>query len=214
MASEIRLHDYWRSTASYRIRIALHLAGLAYEAVPVDLLAGTQRSEAHHALNPLDQVPVLEIDGAHLTQSMAILDYLEDTGRVALRPDDPLATARMRAICQAVACDIHPVCNLRVVSHAVELTGRPETREDWMRHFIRPGLAAVETMLGAFDGPYCLGPKLTQADVVLIPQLYNAARWNVEIGDLTRVAEVAENCARLPAFAAAHPDRCAPAAGA
>ncbi|TYC61804.1 maleylacetoacetate isomerase [Rhodobacterales bacterium] len=207
MPERIRLYDYWRSTASYRVRIGLNLAGLAYEAISVDLLAGEQTTPEHHARNPLEQVPVLEIDGLRLTQSLAIRDYLDDTGRLDLRPADPKLTARMRAICLAIACDIHPVCNLRVASHAAHLTGRSETRAEWMQRFIRPGLAAVETMLGAFEGPYCLGAVMSQADLVLIPHLYNAARWSVDIGDLARIAEIADNCARLPAFVAAHPDQ-------
>ncbi|QEW21018.1 Maleylpyruvate isomerase [Marinibacterium anthonyi] len=193
------LYDYWRSSASWRVRIALNLAGLAWESRPVDLVAGDQRGAAHVARNPQALVPVLEIDGLRLTQSLAMLDYLEATGRVALTPKDPGQAARMRAIALAIACDIHPVCNLRVAAHAVQITGREETRAEWMRHFIRPGLEAVEAMLDD-TGPYCLGPDLTQADLCLIPQLYNAARWGVPTDDLPRVTRVAAACADLEAF--------------
>ena len=205
------LHDYWRSTASYRVRIALGLAGIAWQAVPVDLVAGAQRAPAHLARNPQGLVPVLEIDGLQLTQSIAILDYLEDTGRVRLRPADAGDLARMRSVVQAVAADLHPVCNLRVAAHVVAMTGQEAARGDWMRHFIRPGLEAVEQMLCP-DGPYAMGAALTQADLVLIPQLYNAARWGVETRDLPRLTRVAAACADLPAFEAARPEQVKPVA--
>ncbi|NDW02242.1 maleylacetoacetate isomerase [Salipiger sp. PrR002] len=207
---EAVLFDYWRSTASWRVRIALNLAGIDWESHPVDLLAGDQRGAAHLARNPQGLVPVLEIDGLALTQSLAILDYLEDTGRVALRPSDPAQAARMRSIAQAIACDLHPVCNLRVAAHAAALTGQDDTRGDWMRHFIRPGLEAVEALLDD-TGPYCIGETLTQADLCLIPQLYNAARWGVETGDLPRITRVAGACASLDAFRRAEPEAMQPA---
>lgn len=196
---EALLYDYWRSSASWRVRIALNLSGLDWESRPVDLLSGEQRGADHLARNPQGLVPVLEIDGLRLTQSLAILDYLEDTGRLSLRPSEPAEAARMRAIAQAIACDLHPVCNLRVASHAAALTGQEETRADWMRHFIRPGLEAVEALLDE-SGPYCMGAALTQADLCLIPQLYNAARWGVPSDDLPRITRVARACAGLDAF--------------
>ncbi|MCA0998244.1 maleylacetoacetate isomerase [Alloyangia pacifica] len=207
---EAVLYDYWRSTASWRVRIALNLAGIDWESHSVDLLAGNQRGAAHLARNPQGLVPVLEIDGLALTQSLAILDYLEDTGRVSLRPSEPAQAARMRSIAQAIACDLHPVCNLRVAAHAAALTGQDDTRGDWMRHFIRPGLEAVEALLDD-TGPYCIGETLTQADLCLIPQLYNAARWGVETGDLPRITRVAGACASLDAFRRAEPEAMHPA---
>ncbi|WP_353474373.1 maleylacetoacetate isomerase [Salipiger sp. H15] len=208
---EAVLYDYWRSTASWRVRIALNVAGIDWESRPVDLLVGDQRGAEHLGRNPQGLLPVLEIDGLRLTQSLAILDYLEDTGRVSLRPSEPAQAARMRAIAQAIACDLHPVCNLRVAAHAVALTGRDETRAEWMRHFIRPGLEAVEALLDE-AGPYCSGPTLTQADLCLIPQLYNAARWGVPTGDLPRITRVARACEGLGAFRKAAAEAMQPAA--
>lgn len=205
------LYDYWRSSASWRVRIALTLSGIDWECRPVDLMAGDQRCAAHLARNPQGLVPVLEIDGLRLTQSLAILDYLEETGRLSLRPEAPAQAARMRAIALAIACDVHPVCNLRVAAHAAALTGQDDTRADWMRHFIRPGLEAVEALLDE-TGPYCMGAALTQADLCLIPQLYNAARWGVETSDLTRITRVARACAELDAFRRAAPEARLPAA--
>ena len=198
-APEAVLYDYWRSTASWRVRIALNLSGICWQSHPVDLLAGEQGSEAHLARNPQGLVPVLDIDGHRLTQSLAILDYLEATGRVSLVPDEPALAARMRAVSMAIACDLHPVCNLRVAAHAVALTGREETRGDWMRHFIRTGLETVERMLDP-EGSFCVGASPTQADLCLFPQLYNATRWNVTVDDLPRIQRVARNCENLAAF--------------
>ncbi len=206
---EVVLYDYWRSTASYRLRIALNLAGIAYRAVPLDLAAGEQGAADHLARNPQGLVPVLDIDGLRLTQSMAVLDYLEDMGHLSLRPAVPAEVARMRTVVQAVACDIHPVCNLRVLSRAEQISGRTEARTEWSRHFIRTGLEAVERMLDA-TGPYAMGARLSQADIVLIPQLYNAARWGVTTVDLPRITRVAATCAPLPAFVAAHPETVRP----
>ncbi|ETA52275.1 maleylacetoacetate isomerase [Ponticoccus alexandrii] len=207
---EAVLYDYWRSSASWRVRIALNLAGIDWQSRPVDLLAHEQRGVDHLVRNPQGLVPVLEIDGLRLTQSLAILDYFEETGRVSLRPSDPGQAARMRAIAQAIACDLHPVCNLRVAAHAAALTGRENTSGDWMRHFIRPGLDAIEPLLDQ-NGPYCMGVALTQADLCLIPQLYNAVRWGVETADLPRITRVAQACAGLDAFRKANPEAMQPA---
>ncbi len=204
----IRLYDYWRSSASYRVRIALGLAGLDWDSVPVDLVAGTQRSAEHLGRNPQGLVPVLEIDGLRLTQSLAILEYLDETRGLGLLPDDPADRARVRALAHAIAMEIHPVCNLGVARHAVDASGGAITMEGWMQHFIAPGLTAVEAMVD--DGDFCFGDGVTLADICLVPQLYNARRWGIDLAPLPRIRRIESALAEIPAFADAHPDRARP----
>lgn len=201
----ITLYDYWRSSASYRVRIALGLAGLDWQAVPVDLVKGQHRAPAHLARNPQGLVPVLEIDGLRLTQSLAIIDYLDETRGLGLLPATPEARARVRAIAHAIAVDIHPVCNLGTARYAVARSQGGITMETWMQHFIAPGLAAVETMLGG--GAYCWGEGVTLADLCLLPQVYNARRWQVDMSAMPRIERVVATLEQIPAFAAAHPDK-------
>lgn len=210
--SEVVLYDYWRSSASYRLRIALNLAGIAYRAVPVDLAAGEQRSPEHLARNPQGFVPVLEIDGQRLTQSLAILDYLEETRSLGLLPADRARRAKVRALAQSVAVDVHPVCNLQVAKHAMLISGgREDMPRAWMQHFISPGLKAFEALLQDFPpAPFCAGDAPGLADICLVPQLYNARRWQADLSGLTRVLAVEAACARHPAFATAHPDAVRP----
>ena len=201
------LYDYWRSSASYRVRIALNLAGIEYDTVVVDLLDKSHKSEAHLKRNPQGQVPALEIDGHMLTQSLAIIDYLADVRGLMVWPSDPFSKAKAQALAHTIAMDIHPVCNLSVVTYAAELSGKDEAREDWMRRFIRPGLVAFETQLKAFgQNLFCCGETPMMPDFCLIPQIYNANRWGADISDLPQLGAVAEACAALPAFQAAHPD--------
>ncbi len=205
----ILLHDYWRSSTSYRVRIGLNLLGLGYESQSVDLTKGEQRGETNLARNPQGLVPALEIDGHLLTQSLAILEYLDETRGAGWLPGDTAGRARVRAISQAVAVDIHPVCNLRVARHAETKGGIPIA--EWMGHFIPLGLEGVEGLLARGDtGRFCHGDSVSLADICLVPQVYNARRWNVPLDAFPRVRAVAEVCEVLPAFAAAHPDKVAP----
>jgi len=206
--AETVLFDYWRSTASYRVRIALNLAGIDYVSETVDLPSGAHKQPKHLARNPQGFVPVLQIDGLHLTQSLAILDYLDSTHDMGLLPARPGDRAKMMALAHAIAVDIHPVCNLQVASYAAEITNDQKgIREQWMHRFIRPGLVAFEALLVDYNQtPYCCGDTPGLADICLIPQLYNAHRWGVDISDLPRILTAQAACAKLPAFINAHPD--------
>ncbi|UWQ75000.1 maleylacetoacetate isomerase [Leisingera sp. M658] len=203
------LYDYWRSSASYRLRIALNLGGIEYTSVPVDLVKGEHKSPEHLARNPQGFVPVLEIDGLRLTQSLGILDYLDETRNLGLLPIDPGLRARARALAHSVAVDVHPVCNLQVARHATQLSsGAADMPKAWMQHFIRPGLQAFEALLADFSqSPFCIGKVPGLADICLMPQLYNARRWEVDFANLPRICAVETACAAHPAFAAAHPDQ-------
>ncbi len=205
--SAVILYDYWRSSASYRVRIALNLAGIAYQAVPVDLLKGDHKSPEHIARNPQGLVPALLINGALLTQSLAIIEYLEETvPSLKLLPTDPIARAKVRAIAHAIAMDIHPVCNMSVVKHVTDLVGNVDaTRIVWMNKFIGAGLAAVEKMLENSPGPLCYGSTPTLADICLIPQIYNARRWGVDISGLPRINAIEAQLAENAAFRSAYP---------
>lgn len=206
--SETILYDYWRSSASYRVRIALNMTGISYRSVSVDLVRGAQKLPEHLARNPQGFVPVLDIDGQQFTQSLAILEYLDTTRGLGLLPTAPAPRAKAQALAQAIAVDLHPVCNLHVVKAVAGLMqNREGIREEWMGRFIRPGLQAFEIMLGGFaQAPFCTGDTPGLADLCLIPQLYNADRWGVGYSDLPRILAVRDACAEIPAFADAHPD--------
>jgi maleylacetoacetate isomerase len=202
------LYDYWRSSASYRVRIALNLLGIGYDAVPVNLLGKEHKSPGHLARNPQGAVPVFDIDGLRLTQSLSIIEYLHETRPGArLLPDDPQGRARVRALSYAIAMDIHPVCNLGVIGHVMQLTGGGDAaRSAWMKKFIGEGLAALEIMLDdKATGRFCHGDSPTMADLCLVPQVYNALRWEADIASLNRINTIAAACAELPAFQAASP---------
>ncbi len=205
--SAATLYDYWRSSASYRLRIALNMAEIGYDQIPVDLTKGEHRSPEHLKRNPQGLVPVLEIDGLRLTQSLAILDYLDQTRGLNLLPKDPAARAKAQALAHSIAVDIHPVCNLKVAKFATELSGgREDMPGAWMRQFIRPGLEAFEVLLGGFEQcPYATGDAPGLADICLMPQMYNARRWEVDLSGLDRVLAIEAACAENPAFATAHP---------
>ncbi len=200
----IKLYDYWRSSASYRVRIALGLAGESWETVIVNLLEAEQLSDAHLSRNPQGLVPVLEIDGNRFTQSLAQIEYIDETRGLGLLLADPVDRAEVRALSYAVAMDIHPVCNLRVVKWAVEHSGNQISKEGWMQHFIGEGLAAYEDMVQG--GPFSYGDRITLADVCLMPQLYNAQRWGVNLADLPKITRIKDSLDQIPAFQNAHPD--------
>ena len=203
------LYDYWRSSASYRVRIALNLKGIAHEAISVDLLQKEHGAADHLARNPQGFVPALQIDGQMMTQSLAIIEYLEArTPAPALLPDDAGEIARLRAIAYAIAMEIHPICNPSVVArHAADFDGSDEDRQAWMRHFIDKGLRAVEQLADhASTGNFLHGAAPGLADCVLVPQIYNARRWGVGLDAMPRLVAIDNACRALPAFAAAAPE--------
>jgi maleylacetoacetate isomerase len=209
--NEVVLYDYWRSSASFRVRIALNMLRIDYRTVPVNLLDGSHRNADYLKLNPQGLVPTLVIDGMALTQSLSIIEYLAEVRpESGLLPREPAGRQRVRALAYAVAMDIHPVCNMHVAAHLMTLTDKANAREEWMKHFIADGLRKLEVMLLDRDGRFCFGDAPTMADLCLVPQLYNARRWQVDIADFKRILDIDGKCAELPAFQAAHPDQVKP----
>lgn len=204
------LFDYFRSSASYRVRIALNLKGIAYEAVPVNLLEGAQRAEEYRRRNPQGLVPMLEIDGHRLTQSLAIILYLDGTRpQPPLLPPDPAdaAQARALALALAVACDIHPLNNLRVLKYLKDELDQPqEARDAWYRHWVTEGFDALEAMAAPRAGRFLFGDSPTLADICLVPQMFNARRFDVPLDDYPTLVRADAEANRLEAFARAHPD--------
>mgnify|MGYP003624528409 CR=1 FL=1 len=205
----MKLYSYWRSTTSYRVRAALNLKGVAYETVPVDLVAGDQRSREYTALNPGAGVPTLVLDdGTVLTQSMAILEYIDATWPgPRLIPADALTRAQVMAAAHTVALDIHPVNNLRLIAQLKTRFGAtPEQAQDWMCHWMVQGFSALEAQLDP-DTAFAFGHKPDLADLCIVAQCYNARRWGVALGDFPKVARIEAACLKVPAIAAAHPDQ-------
>ena len=203
------LYDYYRSSAAYRVRIALNLKGVDYERRPVNLVESEQRSDEYRSLNPLGLVPMLDIDGHRLTQSLAIINYLDlRFPNVPLIPAAAAERAHVVAMCLTVACDIHPLDNLRVLKYLKNEMGHSQEEVDrWYAHWIREGLPALEAMAAPKAGKFLFGNGPSAADVCLVPQLYNARRFNVPIDDFPTLLRAEENANKLEAFAAAHPDR-------
>ena len=203
------LHGYWRSGAAYRVRIALALKGLAYETQGHDLRTGAQKAADYVALNPQGMVPALQIDGAVLTQSPAILEWLEETNpQPPLLPDDALSRARVRAMAALIACDIHPLNNLRVGKSLREDFGADQAAVDaWAARWIVQGFTALEALVERDGQGWCFGDTPTLADVCLIPQIYSAHRFNVSLDAFPRLQAIDAAAQAHPAFIAAHPDR-------
>jgi len=204
----LKLHSAWRASAPYRVRIGLNLKGVAYEVAPVDLVAGQQKSEAYHAVNAQDLVPSLVLeDGRVLTQSLSILEWLEETQPgPALLPADAFDRQVVRAMAFIVACDIHPVNNLRILKALAGLGVEEPARHSWARRWISEGFAALEPMIARHGAGYAFGDAPTLADACLVPQVYNAARFAVDLTPFPAIAAAAARAGEHPAIAAAHPN--------
>lgn len=206
------LHGYWRSSAAYRVRIALALKGLAYGQAAHDLLGGEQRAPDYLGLAPQGLVPALECaedgPGTVLTQSLAIIEWLEERHPAPpLLPAEAGARAVVRAMALAVACDIHPLNNLRVLRALKTDYGLDDAaRDGWVARWIGEGFAALETQVARHGGAFCFGDAPGMADCCLIPQIYNARRFHVDLDGFPRLMAVEANCLALPAFAAAAPE--------
>ena len=207
----MKLYSYFRSSASFRVRIALALKGLPYDYVPVHLAKGHQLQEDFVAVNADALVPVLEVDGLRLTQSMAIMEFLDEQfPQTPLMPQEAAGKARVRALSQSIACEIHPLNNLRVLKY---LTGPLKLDENskntWYHHWVRSGLEAFEKQLHhPATGRFCHGDHVSMADCVLVPQIFNAKRFKVDLSGLDRTLQIFEACMALPAFQAAQPSAC------
>lgn len=203
----MKLYSYWRSTTSYRVRIALNLKELDYDVVPVDLTAGAQKSDDYVALNPIKGVPTLITDtGTVLTQSMAILGYLDEIAPApALLPqDDPEQRARISAAALVFATDVHPVNNLKVVNKVRDLSDA-DTAVDWMQYWMVEGFQAFEALI-EMDTDFSFGAVPTFADICLVAQVFNARRWGLDLSPFPRLNDIEKKCLAQPAFDAARPE--------
>jgi maleylpyruvate isomerase len=205
----MKLHGYFRSSASYRVRIALNLKGLRAEQLPCHLRKGEQRAPAFLAINPQGLVPALQNDaGATLTQSLAIIEWLDETHpEPPLLPNDPLRRAKVRAFAQVLACDTHPVQNLKVLARLRELGVAEDKVTGWAGWANREGLAACEKLIAGEPGPFCFGSAPTLADLCLVPQLANARRFGVDVNAFPRLLKAEAVAKAMPAFADAAPDK-------
>ena len=211
MLSAMKLHNYFRSSASFRVRIALELKGLDYDYIAVHIATGDHRREPYATLCADTLVPMLEVNGQKLSQSMAIIEYLDEMHPVpSLIPADALGRAKVRALAQSIACEIHPVNNLRVLKYlANDLQVGEDAKNNWYRHWCRTGLDAFERQLAQLaPSTFCYGNAPTLADCCLVPQMFNAARFNVNVDGLPRAQAAYDACMALPAFQKAQPSAC------
>ncbi|SCK58911.1 maleylpyruvate isomerase [Variovorax sp. HW608] len=207
----MKLHNYFRSSASFRVRIALHLKGLDFEYIPVHIARGDHKTGPFSAISPDMLVPLLDDDGERLTQSMAIIEYLDEVyPEPALLPHDPVGRAKVRALSQSIACEIHPLNNLRVLKYLVrELKLDDDAKNAWYRHWVREGLLAFERQLALLPaGTYCYGSTPTMADCCLVPQIFNGQRFDCDFSGLPRTMAAFEACMQLEAFQRAQPSQC------
>lgn len=203
------LHSAWRATAPYRVRIGLQLKACDYDYVAIDLIAGQQREPAYRAVNPQGLTPALDLgDGHVLTQSLAILEWLEETRpNPPILPRSALDRAAVRAMAGIIACDIHPLNNTRVTRRLNQLGLSQETINDWIQGWIRDGFDALEPMVEKHGGHYAFGDSPTMADCCLVPQVYSARRFELDLAPWPLLTAAADRAAQHPAFQAAHPNR-------
>ncbi len=211
MLSGMKLHSYFRSSASFRVRIALEFKGLSYEYIAVHIARGDHKKEPYTALSADTLVPLLEVGGEKLSQSMAIIEYLDEMHPTpALLPTDAVGRAKVRALAQSIACEIHPLNNLRVLKYLVrELKVGEDAKNTWYRHWCREGLKAFERQLNPLPAStYCYGDSPTLADCCLVPQIFNARRFNVDCDGLPRTMAAFDACMALAPFQRAQPSAC------
>lgn len=204
----MRLYSYWRSTAAYRVRIVLNLKSVAHEIVAVNLVDGMQFSQTHQSRNTMHSVPVLEIEeGKFISQSLAIIEYLEaEYDAPKLMPDDAWLRAKILEVVQIIIADIHPINNLRVLKKLeADFGADGQARQNWMKHFMNKGFVGFQSAI-ADTGPYAFGEALSLADIALVPQLYNARRWELDLAPFKRLIEIEQNCLALEAFDKARPE--------
>lgn len=206
----IQLHGYWRSSSTYRVRIALEFKEIPYEVVPVSLIAdgGEHLREFYRGLNPMAEVPTLVVDGAPIAQSVAILEWIEERyPEPSLLPEAPLERARVRQLVEAVNSGIHPLQNLKVKKHLMEKLGLDAVQvEAWNRHWITKGFEGIEQLLVKWSGQHAVGDQVTLADCVLVPQVYNARRYKVDLNQFPTLSAVNRAAEALPFFKAARPE--------